>query len=54
MAARGCADLEIIPDRNEGREAPLELLVGFNVYRYQCQALETWSNDVQVADRPTF
>jgi hypothetical protein len=39
MAARGCADLVIIPDRREGREAPLELLVGFNEYRYRCQAL---------------
>lgn len=28
MAARDCADLEIIPDRREGREALLELLVG--------------------------
>jgi len=29
MAARGCADLEVIPVRHEGREATLELLVGF-------------------------
>ena len=29
MAARGCADLEFIPDRREWREALLELLVGF-------------------------
>jgi hypothetical protein len=29
MVARACADLLIIPDRREGREAPLELLAGF-------------------------
>ena len=29
MAACGCADLEVIPDRRDGREAPLEPLVGF-------------------------
>ncbi len=35
MAARGCADLEVIPDRREGREAPLELLVGFGENKCQ-------------------
>ena len=30
MAGRGCADLVIIPDRREGRDAPLELLAGLD------------------------